>query len=242
VDHVRRALACAPRLLLWLLLALPRLAFAEEAATLAEQVQRYADAATSRLAQPAEGVRIEVEVGALDARVKLAPCARIEPYLPHGTRLWGRSHIGVRCAEGPRRWNVYLPVIVHVYGRALVAARALPAGTTLAAGDLVEAEVDLAAEREPAFAAAEATRLVGRSLARALDAREALRANQLKQRRWFAAGETVRIVAAGSGFAVATSGEALSPGVEGQSVRVRVEGGRILSGTPVGANRVEVRL
>src|SRR4029079_11688804 len=130
VDHARPVLARAARLLLWLLLALARLACAEEATLLVEQVQRYADAATGRLAQAAEGVRIEVEVGRLDARLKLAPCARIEPYLPHGTRLWGRSQIGVRCAEGPSRWNVYLPVIVHVRGRALVAARALPAGTT----------------------------------------------------------------------------------------------------------------
>ena len=59
--------------------------------TLAQQVQRFADESTRRVAAPAG--RIEVEVGTLDPRLKLAPCERIEPYLPTGTRLWGKGHI-----------------------------------------------------------------------------------------------------------------------------------------------------
>src|SRR5512134_4162882 len=48
------------------------------------------------------GTRVEVEVGALDPRLKLGPCARITPYLPTGTRLWGRAQVGLRCDEGAR--------------------------------------------------------------------------------------------------------------------------------------------
>ncbi|MGE5116392.1 MAG: flagellar biosynthesis protein FlgA, partial [Betaproteobacteria bacterium] len=119
---------------------------------LAQQVQRFAGAATHA---GMAGMRVSVEVGALDPRLKLAPCERIEPYLPAGTRLWGKAHIGVRCLSGPTRWNVYLPVTVHVWGRALVAASPLAAGTNLAAADLVEAEVDLAAGRGRVFGAAQ---------------------------------------------------------------------------------------
>jgi flagella basal body P-ring formation protein FlgA len=208
--------------------------------SLAQQVQRFADESTRRIASPAG--RIEVEVGALDPRRKLAPCERIEPYLPSGTRRWGKAHIGLRCSAGPKRWNVYLPITVHVFGRALVAAAGLPAGSVLAAADLVEAEVDLAAGRGPAFGAPQATSLVGRSLVHALHAGEALRANDLKARQWFAAGDVVRITAQGGGFVVSSSGEALSPGIEGRSVRVRTESGRIVSGEPVGEREVELAL
>ena len=78
------------------------------------------------LARPRQGsarrraARVEVVVGQLDPRLHLAPCERIEPYLPPNVRLWGKSRIGLRCTQGRTAWNVYLPIIVKVWGRALV--------------------------------------------------------------------------------------------------------------------------
>lgn len=34
-------------------------------------------------------LRMEVQVGKLDPRLNLAPCLRMEPYLPSGSKLWG---------------------------------------------------------------------------------------------------------------------------------------------------------
>src|SRR5699024_10714439 len=62
----------------------------------------------------AGGHRVEVVIGQLDPRLHLAPCARIEPYVPVGVRLWGKARIGLRCKEGAVPWNVYLPIIVKV--------------------------------------------------------------------------------------------------------------------------------
>lgn len=184
--------------------------------------------------------RVEVEVGSLDPRLKLAPCQRIEPYLPPGLPAWGRTRIGLRCTLGAKLWNVSLPVTVRVWSRSLVTASALPAGTLLAPQHLGEAEVDLAAA--PGLPIAEPGTLVGRSLARPLAAGSALRPNDLKARQWFAAGETVRVVAVGPGWQVVTEGQALSPGLEGQIVRVRTEQGRLLQARPVSDRQVEVAL
>lgn len=203
---------------------------------LAEQVRALALAGAQRQAN----ARVEVEVGQLDPRLRLAPCERVEPYLPTGTRLWGRTRIGLRCTQGVSHWNVYLPVTVKIYGTALVAASPLAAGSVIAEGDLRTAEVDLAAA--PGQAIADAQRVVGRTVARAIPAGEAVRDADLKVRQWFAAGETVRVVAQGAGFAVAGEGQALMPGVEGQPVRVKTESGRVLTGMPVGERRVELSL
>jgi len=46
--------------------------------------------------------QIEVELGELDPRLKLAPCQRIRAYLPTGANLWGRSRVGLRCEQGAR--------------------------------------------------------------------------------------------------------------------------------------------
>ena len=79
-------------------------------------------------------------------------------------------------------------------------------------------------------------------LARPLPAGAAVRQSDLKQRQWFAAGDTVQLVARGSGFSVTGEGQAMSAGIEGQTVRVRTDNGRMLSGQAVGLNRVEVQL
>ena len=189
---------------------------------------------------PAGGQRVEVVLGLLDARLRLAPCQRIEPYLPAGSALWGKTRIGLRCTQGATAWNVFLPVTVNVYGKAWVAAAPLSAGAMLSAGDLIQAEVNLAEEVAPAIT--DAGTALGRTLGRALNPGQPLRQTDLKTRQWFAAGEEVKVSARGSGFSVAGSGQALNHGLEGQPVRVRVESGRVLVGMPVGERLVELPL
>lgn len=210
-------------------------------AGLAQQLQRLAaDSAGAAMAQDGAPMRVEVELGQLDPRLKLAPCEQIKPYLPTGTRPYGHTRIGLRCLQGPTRWNVYLPVTVKLFAPALVAATALPAGTVLAAQHLQRTEVDLAASPDPALTAAPLA--LGRTLARPLAAGDTLRRGDLKARQYFNAGDVVRIVAVGNGYAVSAEGQAMTPGVEGQPARVRVESGRILSGVPSGDRRVEIAL
>jgi flagella basal body P-ring formation protein FlgA len=181
-----------------------------------------------------------VVAGHLDPRLRLAPCRKVEPYLPPGAPPWGRTRVGLRCTAGAVAWNVYLPVTVKVWAPALVTRSALAAGAPITAQDLELAEVDLAAENSPTFA--QIDELLGRQLNFALPPGTAIRAAQLRTRSWFAAGEQVTVVAGGSGYAVTASGQALSQGLEGQAVRVRTDSGRVITAWPVAENRVEVRL
>ena len=208
---------------------------------LAQQLLRLTrDSAGAAWGGTAPAARIEVEVGQLDPRLSLAPCARIEPYLPAGVRLAGKTRMGLRCTLGAVRWNVYLPVTIKILARSLVASGPLPGGTVLRVHHLAEAEVDLAAQADPAISRPDAA--MGRTLARALAAGEALRQGDLKVRSWFAVGDIVRVMTVGAGFAVSADGQALSPGLEGLPARVRTESGRIVTGTPTGERRMEVPL
>ncbi len=232
------------RLIAMLCLALAvGFAHAQEAASglpaeLEQQVRRIALDGTHA---GAPGVpRVEVSVGQLDSRLRLAPCARIEPYLPAGTRLWGRTRIGLRCTEGASKWNVYLPVTVKVYGRAWVTTSTAPAGGVLAAADLIQAEVDLAEENSAVIT--DAALAVGRTLLQPMKAGQTLRIAHLKPRQWFAAGEMVKVRAQGQGFNVESEAEAMTNGIEGQTARVRTEGGRILTGQPVGERQLALSM
>ncbi|HRH88570.1 MAG TPA: flagellar biosynthesis protein FlgA, partial [Rubrivivax sp.] len=126
-----------------------------------QRIHQLGEQAGAALALPQ--VRVEVEPGRLDPRLRLAPCERIEPYLPPLARAWGRSRIGLRCVQGPTPWNVTLPVTVKVFAPAWVPVAPLPAGTVLEAGQLQLAEVDWAAAATPPLA--DAGQLDGRQLA-----------------------------------------------------------------------------
>jgi len=207
-------------------------------AELSRQVRELALGATQHAG---DGVtRVDIEVGQLNPRLRLAPCQHVEPYLPRGMRLWGKARIGLRCTRGTALWNVYLPITVKIYGHALVAAAPLAIGSVVSQADLAQAEVDLA---EDASAAVVDSRLaVGRTLARALNPGESLREAHLKPRLWFAAGDTVKVVAVGRGFSVAGVGQALSPGKEGQPARVRTGSGRVLTGMPIADHLVQLAM
>ena len=223
------ALSCAP---------LCAFAQSADAPALADQVKQLAVAGTQN--KPAGVTRIDIQVGQLDPRLHLAPCQKVEPYLPAGARLWGKTRIGLRCVQGTVPWNVYMPVTVKIYGQALVATAPLAVGAVVAANDMTQAEVDLA---EDSSAAVSDSRLaVGRTLARAINPGQSLRQAHLKARQWFQAGETVKLVAVGAGFSVSSDGEALSPGIEGQPARIKTESGRVLTGLPAGDHRVELAL
>jgi flagellar basal body P-ring formation protein FlgA len=204
---------------------------------LSQRVQTLANEAGR---QVAPGLRVEVRVGQLDPRLKLAPCASVQPYLPAGMKLWGAARIGLRCADAGVRWNVFLPITVDVFGPGLVAAAALPSGAVLSAADLKSATVHLSASPSTALTTAELA--IGRTLARPLSPGDALRDADLRARQWFAAGDTVRVVVGGSGWRIHGEGQALNPGLERQTVRVRTESGRIVSGLATGDRMVEVPL
>jgi flagella basal body P-ring formation protein FlgA len=206
----------------------------------AASAERFAAQAAQAAMGTRANVRMEIVVGKLDPRLKLAPCQRIDAYLPPGRQPWGHTRVGLRCVEGAVAWNVFLPLTVKVFAPALVATQPLPAGTVLEAAHLRVAEADWAASESPTVTAAELA--VGRTLSRTLPAGSPLRDADLKKRQWFAAGDPVRVVAAGPGFSVSGDGLALTPGIDGQPARVRTEAGRMLTGIATGDRRVEVAL
>lgn len=182
--------------------------------------------------------RVEVRVGRLDPRVQLAPCERVEPFLPRGARLWGRSAIGVRCVQGAG-WSVLLPVTVSVYGKAMVANAMLAAGRVPTEADFRIEEVDLT--RQYGTLIDDPAQLEGKVLARTVAPGQPLRQDALKVPPVFSAGDPVRIVVTGTGFTITGDGVAMGGAAEGQTLRVRTENGRIVVGH-VRDRVVEIRM
>ncbi|HET6789269.1 MAG TPA: flagellar basal body P-ring formation chaperone FlgA, partial [Aquabacterium sp.] len=167
-------------------------------------------------------------------------CDKVRAYLPDGTRLWGRTRVGLRCEQGSVRWNVYWPLTVKVWAPAVVAVVPLKPGTILSAADLRISEVDVAESISPAVL--DPREIIGRSVIRGIAPGQGLRQDDVRLRRWFAAGDVVKVTVKGAGFAASAEGQALSHGDEGQCVRIRVDSGRVLCARPMAERQAEVTL
>ena len=213
----------------------------DRGAALVKDTQAWLDR-TVEAARPvgAAPLRMEVSVGALDSRLTLAPCATVEPYIPPGMRLWGKTRLGLRCIDGNARWNVFLPVQVKAFGQAWVIKGDVAAGAILGEDDAVLAEVDWA--QENANVLADPALWIGQTAARQLSTGQTLRFGLVKPSQVFQAGAMVRVVAQGAGFAVTSDGQALSAGVLGGQAKVRIDNGRVLSGVVLDVHTVRVDL
>ncbi|KVL40225.1 flagellar biosynthesis protein FlgA [Burkholderia territorii] len=169
----------------------------------------------------------------------LAACTTLEPFLPTGARLWGRTTVGVRCA-GARPWTVYLQAKVAVQATYYVAARQIAPGEPLTAADLVARDGDLTVL--PLAVITDPAQAVGATALARISAGLPLRQDMLKSAASVSAGQTVRVVAAGPGFTISAEGSALANAAPGQSVRVRMAAGQIVTAIVKDAGTVEIPL
>lgn len=204
---------------------------AVQAQTLDHFARQWIDQALEASADMGQNspLRPDVVIGSLDPRLQLAACGRIEPYLPKGTQLWGRSRIGLKCVEGPVAWNVFLPVTVKAWGPAWVMKKTVQANTILQPGDAERLnDVDWADARSPIVALPEHWQ--GMQAAFTLVPGQAIRQNAVKPPQAFSVGSDVKVVTSGTGFEMSASGQAMSVGLVGQQARVKLGNGKVVSG------------
>lgn len=199
---------------------------------------KWARIAAEQAADPSQHLRLDISVGALDGRLKLAPCGNVEAYLPPGSRLWGHGRVGLRCVDGMSRWNVSVPVQVKAFGNAWVVRGLVPAGMPVLQNDVVSVEVDWAEDTSPVLL--DSALWLGQTATRTLSTGQVLRQGVVRPTQVFQAGTQVRVVAEGRGFEVSSDAQALAPGVVGQTTRVRMDNGRVTSGTVLDARTVKI--
>lgn len=197
-------------------------------------------AALAFLQQQAAGLpgRTTVTVAPAFAR-GLAACATLEPFLPTGARLWGRTTVGVRCA-GARPWTLYLQAKLAVEATYYVASRPIMPGTALTAADLIARDGDLTLL--PLAVITDPSQAIGAITLSSVAAGLPLRQDMLKSAASVTAGQRVRVVAAGQGFTISAEGSVLGNAAPGQQVQVRMAAGQIVTAIVKDAGTVEMLL
>lgn len=176
-------------------------------------------------------------VGRLDQQAQAAPCNAFEPFLPQGSRLWGRTTIGVRCLA-PSAWTVYVPVQIKVAGNYLVTARQLRVGEIVSAADVFTQNGDLGTL--PANVVTEPAQAIGMTVRNGVAAGQPLRSDLLTAPWVVQQGQSVKLLSSGAGFTVSNEGKALNNATDGQIAQVRTSSGQVVSGVARPGGIVEV--
>jgi flagella basal body P-ring formation protein FlgA len=171
--------------------------------------------------------KVTTSVGTLDPRTQLAPCSAMEPFTLPGSRLWGKSTVGVRCL-GPANWTVYVPVQIRITGSYVVTVRPLAAGQPLTATDLAVRQGDLT--NMPPSVLSDPEQGIGKTLRNGLGSGQPVRSDILIAPFVVQQGQDVRLISKGPGFAVSNEGKALNNASEGQVARARTGNGQTVSG------------
>lgn len=201
-------------------------------------MEPIADVAERLVRQQTQGLpgKVQLSIGKIDVS-RLPACSAHEAFLPPGTRLSGRTHVGVRC-QGPNIWSVLVPVQISITGNYVTTARPLAAGQTITANDLIVSTGDLATL--PAGVLSDLQSAVGKTLRNSLGTGQPLRSDQLLAPLVIRQGQSVRVVSQGGGFSVAAEGRALNNAAEGQVAQVRMTSGQTVSGIARSDGSVEI--
>jgi flagellar basal body P-ring formation protein FlgA len=169
----------------------------------------------------------------------LAACTTLEPFMPTGARLWGRTTVGVRCA-GAKPWTLYLQAQISIEATYFLAARQIEPGSVVTAQDLLARNGDLS--NLPRAVITDPSQAVGSTALSRISAGMPLRQDLLKSASAVTIGQTVRVVAQGQGFAISSEGSAMNNASPGQQVRVKMAGGQVISGIVKDGATVQVQM
>lgn len=180
---------------------------------------------------------VQVSVGQVDARLNLPACLAPEAFLPHGSRLWGKTNVGVRCTA-PNPWVVYVTAQVKVVADYLVSTTPLAQGQVLGLADITKVKGDLTTL--PSGVMTDPKQAVGRTVMMSIALGSPLRQDLLKLPQAIVQGQAVRLVSTGAGFSVATEARALNNAAAGQMAQARTAGGQVISGIARAGGVVDV--
>lgn len=181
-----------------------------------------------------------IDVGALDARLRLGSCPT-----PLSTRTASEAGNGaslsveVRCETAG--WKLFVPVTLSWKVPVVVARRGLSRGDVLGAADYEVQMRDRATQGGAYLGSSESVE--GRVLARALPAGAAITLSALAPAHLVKRGQSVTLIGESGGFQVRAQGKALADAAAGQLIRVEnLSSRRVVEGQVGADGTIRIRL
>ena len=227
-----RAGATLAALLIALQAAAPPLAAAEREAPAAIRA-----AVQSALQPRLAGLKgATAEIGTIDPQLRLPPCPALDVGLPATSAPAMTAKVTCLSPD----WTIYVPIRLHAWIEAVVAATNLAPNTALAASDLTRGRVDMFAS--PGGILTDGAQAEGRTLQVGLLAGAPILKSFLKAPLIVHRGEKVLLTLTDKTMIVRDTAVALADGRIGDSIAVRnPESGKIVQATVAPDGTVAVR-
>jgi len=172
---------------------------------------------------------VTVNVGTLDSRLRLAPCAApLKVSLPAGATFRERMTVAVSCTASSS-WTVYVPIAIEAQTPVLVLRRAANRGARLTAED-VEIQTRVVQGMGASYLT-DVAELGGRTLKRPLGPGAALTVDAMMDDMVVKRGQRVTLLAAVGGLEVRAAGVAMNDAAAQGRVKVQnITSNRIVEG------------
>lgn len=221
------------------LLAAPVLAQVDESIQSLEAIRAAAQSfITTQVPKQATGAT-QVNVGVLDSRLRLAPCADpLKAALPPSATFRARMTVAVSCTSGTT-WTVYVPVTVDTQTSVLVLRRAAGRGERLTLED-VESQTRVISGTGDSYLT-DPAELAGRTVKRPLGAGTALTADLMADDLVVRRGQRVTLLASVGSLEVRASGLAMNDAPAAGRVKVQnLSSNRIVEGVVETADVIRI--
>lgn len=187
------------------------------------------------------GAADQIEVAALDPRLKLPACDEpLQTETPFGRSRGSRITVRVSC-NAAANWRIHVPVEIKRIGHVVATTRALARGSVMQLSDLTTVESELGQLGHGYFL--NPANVSGQRLRRAVPAGSILTPAQLEAATVIQRGQTVTIVANSGGLGIKMSGKAMANGAVGQIIDVEnTSSGKRVQGIVRSARAVEILL
>jgi flagellar basal body P-ring formation protein FlgA len=230
------------RVLLWLgaaALVTPALAQTDPGVQSLDAIRAAAQTFVSQHVPKQKPGAVTVNVGELDPRLRLAPCAEpLKATLPAGATFRERMTVAVSC-RGESTWTVYVPVSIETQTNVLVLRRAAARGARLTAED-VETQTRVIQGTGDSYLT-DVTQLAGYTLKRPLGAGAALTADTMAADLVVKRGQQVTLLASVGGLEVRAMGLALNDAPAGGRAKVQnISSRRIVEGVVETADVIRI--
>lgn len=181
---------------------------------------------------------VNVSVGKIDPRLRLAACTAPEVFIPQGGKIIGKITLGFRCAA-PKQWSFYAPATVQLIGNYYVTTTVLAQGQVISSNDIRKVQGDLSTL--PPGTLTSEDQIVGRATQSGLSIGTVLKLQNLRNSLVIQQGQSVKIIAVGNRFKVSTDGLAMNNASEGQIAKAKTGSGQLISGIAKLGGVIEVQ-
>lgn len=185
-----------------------------------------------------EHERIDISVGNLDPRLRLASCEHpIAFTIKDASGLGGNISVNAQCQSG-QTWSVHVPAQVAIYRQTPTALRDIARGEQINQAHIGTTLVNISSIRQAFLLDEEA--IIGKEAKRNISMGEPFRTALLDNPTAVRRGEMVTLESMAGSIKVSSSGTAMADGRVGQTIRVRNNSSeRIISGVVMSQGLVQ---